>query len=85
MFFYLYKVLFSGFLWFNGNFMDARYNSKYSDYEFQVPDNPNKDSLRSLVHLLKEPRNLQADTDKLQVSQWLDQCNKLRLGVWRIA
>ena len=32
MFFYLYKVLFSGFLQFNGNFVDAKNNSKYSDW-----------------------------------------------------
>ena len=31
MFFYLYKVLFSGFLQFNGNFVDAQNNSKYRD------------------------------------------------------
>ena len=31
MFFYLYKVLFSGFLQFNGNFVDAQNNSKYHD------------------------------------------------------
>ena len=32
MFFYLYKVLFSGFLQFNGNFVDAQNNSKYRDW-----------------------------------------------------
>ena len=31
MFFYLCKVLFSGFLQFNGNFVDAQSNSKYRD------------------------------------------------------
>ena len=31
VFFYLYKVLFSGFLQFNGNFVDAQNNSKYRD------------------------------------------------------
>ena len=31
MFFYLYKVLFSDFLQFNGNFVDAQNNSKYRD------------------------------------------------------
>ena len=31
MFFYLYKVLFSGFLQFNSNFVDAQNNSKYRD------------------------------------------------------
>ena len=31
MFFYLYKVLFSGFLQFNSNFADAQNNSKYRD------------------------------------------------------
>ena len=31
MFFYLYKVLFSGFLQFKDNFVDAQHNSKYSD------------------------------------------------------
>ena len=31
MFFYLCKVLFSGFLQFNGNFVDAQNNSKYRD------------------------------------------------------
>ena len=32
MFFYLYKVLFLGFLQFNGNFVDAQNNSKYRDW-----------------------------------------------------
>ena len=32
MFFYLCKVLFSGFLQFNGNFVDAQNNSKYRDW-----------------------------------------------------
>ena len=32
MFFYLYTVLFSGFLQFNGNFVDAQNNSKYRDW-----------------------------------------------------
>ena len=32
MFFYLYKVLFSGFLQFNGNFVDAQNNSEYRDW-----------------------------------------------------
>ena len=32
MFFYLSKVLFSGFLQFNGNFVDAQNNSKYCDW-----------------------------------------------------
>ena len=32
MFFYLYKVLFSGFLQFNSNFVDAQNNSKYRDW-----------------------------------------------------
>ena len=32
IFFYLYKVLFSGFLQFNGNFVDGQKNSKYRDY-----------------------------------------------------
>ena len=31
MFFYLSKVLFSGFLQFNGNFVDAQNNSNYRD------------------------------------------------------
>ena len=31
MFLYLYKVLFSGFLQFNGNFVDAQNNSEYRD------------------------------------------------------
>ena len=31
MFFYLFKVLFSGFLQFNGNFVDGQNNSKYRD------------------------------------------------------
>ena len=31
VFFYLYKVLFSGFLEFRGNFVDGRNNSKYRD------------------------------------------------------
>ena len=31
MFFYLCKVLFSGFLQFNGNFVDAQNNSEYRD------------------------------------------------------
>ena len=31
MFFYLCKVLFSGFLEFRGNFVDGRNNSKYRD------------------------------------------------------
>ena len=31
VFFYLYKVLFSGFLQLNGNFADAQNNSKYRD------------------------------------------------------
>ena len=31
MFFYFYKVLFSGFLQFNGNFVDAQNNSKNRD------------------------------------------------------
>ena len=31
MFFYLCKELFSGFLQFNGNFVDAQNNSKYRD------------------------------------------------------
>ena len=31
VFFYLYKVFFSGFLQFNGNFVDAQNNSKYRD------------------------------------------------------
>ena len=32
MFFYLYKVFFSGFLQFNGNFVDAQNNLKYRDW-----------------------------------------------------
>ena len=32
MFFFLCKVLFSGFLQFNGNFVDAQNNSKYHDW-----------------------------------------------------
>ena len=32
MFFYFYKVLFSGFLQFNGNFVDAQNNSKNRDW-----------------------------------------------------
>ena len=32
MFFYLCKVLFSGFLQFNGNFVDAQNNSEYRDW-----------------------------------------------------
>ena len=32
MFFYLYKVLFSGFLQFNANFVDAQNNSKNRDW-----------------------------------------------------
>ena len=32
MFFYVYKVLFLGFLQFNGNFVDAQNSSKYRDW-----------------------------------------------------
>ena len=32
MFFYVYKVLFLGFLQFNGNFVDAQNNSKCRDW-----------------------------------------------------
>ena len=32
MFFYLCKVLFSGFLQFNGDFVDAQNNSEYRDW-----------------------------------------------------
>ena len=32
MFFYLYNVLFSGFLQFNGIFVDAQNNSKFRDW-----------------------------------------------------
>ena len=31
MFFYLCEVLLLGFLQFNGNFVDAQYNSKYTE------------------------------------------------------
>ena len=37
MFFYLHKVLFSGFLQFNGNFVDAQINSKLKEFSHGIP------------------------------------------------
>ena len=46
MFFCLYKVLFSGFLQFNGNFVDAQNNSKYRDC---APLNERVSTFRAMI------------------------------------
>ena len=62
MFFYLCKVLFSGFLEFRGNFVDGRNNSKYrdvaplriglggpADYEYGVESLKRKHHVRTIL------------------------------------